>query len=104
MSINRLYSIWHDRISQLRPGERRTRVRNMAWFICGIFHSGSVHLAKVARKIPFSHPGRKRRLPSATRRLERFVDNPNIRVREWYDPTPPRIGSAISPGRPGPFA
>ncbi len=86
MSINQLYSIWHSRILQLRPKERRTRVRNMAWFICGIFQSGSVHLSKVARKIPFPSPQRKRNLPSATRQVERLVDNPNVRVREWYDP------------------
>jgi len=87
MSINHLYSIWHNRILQLRPGERRTRTRNMAWFICGIFQSGSVHLPKVARKVPSQHPQRKCKLPSATRRMERWVDNPNVRVREWYDPT-----------------
>ena len=87
MSINQLYSIWHTRILQLRPQERRTRVRNMAGFICGIFHSGSVHLSKIARKIPGAQPRRKRKLPSATRGVERFVDNPHVRVREWYDPT-----------------
>ena len=87
MSINQLYSVWHNRILQLRPGERRTRARNMAWFICGIFHSGSVHLSKIARKIPFRRPPRELKLPSATRRLERLVENPQIRVREWYDPT-----------------
>lgn len=59
----------------------------MAWFICGIFQSDAVQLPKVARKIPFPHLGRKRRLPSATRRLERLVENPNVRVRDWFDPT-----------------
>jgi hypothetical protein len=78
MSINQLYSIWHHRISQLRPSERRTRVRNMAWFICGIFQSGSVQLPQVTRKIPCPHLGRKRKLPSATRRVERLVENPNV--------------------------
>jgi hypothetical protein len=87
MSITQLYSIWQNRIGQLRPQERRTRIRNMAWFICGLFHSGSVQLPQVARKIPFPQPRRQRKLPSATRRLERFVDNPSVRVREWYDPT-----------------
>lgn len=87
MSINQLYSIWQNRIAQLRPKERRTRIRNMAGFICGIFQSGSVHLSKVARKIPFRHPRCRRKLPSATRGVERLVDNPNVRVREWYDPT-----------------
>jgi hypothetical protein len=90
MSINVLYSIWQIRITQLRPQERRTRIRNMARFICGIFHSGSVHLAKIARKMPsLRRRGRrgKRKLLSATRGLERFVDNPHVRVREWHDPT-----------------
>jgi len=87
MSINQLYSIWQNRIAQLRPKERRTRVRTMAGFICGIFHSGSVHLAKVARKIPFASSRGKRKLLSATRQLERFVDNSHVRVREWYDAT-----------------
>jgi hypothetical protein len=38
-------------------------------------------LSKVAEKIP----GRAR-LPSLTRRLSRFLDNPAIRVRDWYEP------------------
>jgi hypothetical protein len=82
MSVNRLYDTWFTRISQLRVKERRTRVRNMAWFIIGIFLSGSVHLTKVARKIPFGV-----KLLSTARRLQRFIDNPVVRVREWYDPT-----------------
>lgn len=82
MSINQLYHTWFTRITQLRVKERRTRVRNMAWFIVGIFLSSSVHLSKVARKIPFQT-----KLLSGVRRLERFLDNPTIRVREWYDPT-----------------
>jgi hypothetical protein len=53
MSINRLYDTWFTRISQLRIKERRTRARNMAWLIIGILLSGSVHLTKVAGKIPF---------------------------------------------------
>lgn len=82
MSINRLYDTWFTRISQLRVKERRTRARNMTWFIIGIFLSGSVHLSKVAGKIPFGV-----KLLSGARRLERFLDNPAVRVREWYDST-----------------
>jgi hypothetical protein len=82
MSINRLYDTWFARIGQLRAPERRTRARNMAWLIVGIFLSRSVQLSHIARKIPFGV-----KLLSAARRLERFVDNPSIRVREWYDPT-----------------
>ena len=82
MSINRLYDTWFTRIGQLRDSERRTRTRNMAWLIVGLFLSHSVQLTHIARKIPFGI-----KLLSAARRLERFVDNPAIRVREWYDPT-----------------
>ncbi len=81
MSVNQLYHTWFTRIRQLRPGERLTRVRNLAWLITGIFYSRSVHLNRVATKIP--SPAN---LLSVIRRLSRWLDNPAIRVREWYEP------------------
>ena len=81
MSANQLYHIGHTRIAQLRASERLTRTRNMAWLIAGIFLSRAVHLSRVAGKIPSRAD-----LPSAVRRLSRFLDNPRIRVREWYAP------------------
>jgi hypothetical protein len=81
MSANHLYHTWVKQIEQLRPGERVTRVRNLAWLIVGICESKSVHLSKVALKIP----GTANSL-SITRRLSRFLDNAAIRVREWYAP------------------
>jgi hypothetical protein len=81
MRINELYHNWIAQILQLRPDERITRVRNMVWLIIGIFESKSVHLSKVAMKIPGSAT-----LVSATRRLSRFLNNPAVRVREWYEP------------------
>lgn len=79
MSANQLYHTWLTRISQLRAGERLTRARNMAWLITGIFLSRAVHLSRVAGKIPSSAD-----LLSVVRRLSRFLDNPSVRVREWY--------------------
>ena len=38
-------------------------------------------MSKVACKIPGEA-----KLTSATRRLSRLLDNPAIRVREWYEP------------------
>ncbi len=38
-------------------------------------------MSKVAGKIPGTA-----KLPSATRRMSRLLDNPAIRVREWYEP------------------
>ena len=81
MSINHLYNTWLNRIEQLRPGERITRLRNLAWLLVGICRSKSVHLSKIALTIP----GDANTL-SITRRLSRFLDNPAIRVREWYEP------------------
>lgn len=81
MPINDLYSIWRQRILQLRPGERITRVRSLAWLITAIFHGRSVQLSPIATKIPA-----RVNLLSVVRRLSRLLDNPAIRVREWYEP------------------
>ena len=81
MSTNRLYHTWLQRVRQLRPDERITRLRNFAWLVTGIYQSRSVHLSKIAGKVPGSA-----KLVSATRRLSRFLDNPRMRVRAWYAP------------------
>ena len=91
MSINHLYHTWFNQIEQLRPGERVTRLRNLAWLLVGICRSKSVHLSKVALKIP----GDANTL-SITRRLSRFLDNPAIRVREWYEPIARSMLQAIA--------
>jgi hypothetical protein len=81
VTINRLYPTWFQRVRQLWPDERVTRLRNLAWLIVGIYQSRSVQLNKVAGKIPGSA-----KLLSAVRRLSRWLDNPAVRVREWYAP------------------
>jgi len=81
MPTNRLYHTWMREICELRPNERVTRLRNFVWLIVGIYQSRSVHLSKVAGKIPGLA-----NLVSLTRRLSRFLDNPAVRVREWYEP------------------
>jgi hypothetical protein len=81
MSTNHLYHTWFNRIEQLRPDERVTRLRNLTWLLVGIYRSKAVHLSKVAMKIPGDA-----NLLSLTRRLSRFLGNPAIRVREWYEP------------------
>jgi len=81
MPISKLYHTWNQRLRQLRPGERTTRLRNMTWLLVGLYKSRSVHLSKVAEKIPGSAT-----LPSLTRRVMRFLDNPALRVRTWYEP------------------
>jgi hypothetical protein len=81
MPITQLYHTWIRRIFELHPKERITRVRNLAWLMVGIYESRSVYLSKIAGKIPGQA-----KLVSITRRLARFLDNPAVRVRRWYEP------------------
>ncbi len=87
MPINRLYRSLRDLLVQLRPNERETRLRNFSWLLAGLFLSRSVHLSKIANKIPAAEAT----LPSVVRRLSRLVDNAAIRVREWYEPLARRL-------------
>ena len=81
MPINHLYHTWMRRICELRPGQRITQVRNFVWLLVGIYKSRSVYLSRIAGKVP-GHA----KLLSTVRRLSRFLANPAIRVREWYEP------------------
>ena len=81
MPINQLHLTLQRLLVQLRPAERITRVRNFSRLLVGLCLSQSVHLSKIANKIPT-----KATLPSATRRLSRLLDNAAIRVRDWYEP------------------
>ncbi len=79
--VNQLYHTWFRRVCQLWPEERVTRLRNLAWLVVGIYLNRSVQLGVVVGKLP----GLCTR-PSWVRRLERWLDNPAVRVREWYAP------------------
>jgi hypothetical protein len=81
MPINELYHTCMQRICELRPAQRITQVRDFVWLVMGIYMSRSVTLSKIAGEMPGSA-----KLVSLTRRLSRLLDNPAIRVREWYEP------------------
>jgi len=81
MPINHLYDTWKTRIMELRPGQRITQIRTFVWLLVGIYLSRSVCLSRVAGKVPGAA-----KLTSTTRRLSRLLDNPAIRVRDWYEP------------------
>jgi hypothetical protein len=81
MPTNSLYHTWFQRIQELRPEQRITQIRNFVWLMIGIYQSRSVCLSRIAGKIPGLA-----KLVSTTRRLSRLLDNPAIRVREWYEP------------------
>ena len=91
MVVTRLY---HSLIVQIRhhlPDEHTYRIRNLAWMMVGIFHSKSVHLAKIANKIP----GRAFR-DSREQRMRRFLKNPAVRVRPWYRSTAQQLLQAAA--------
>jgi hypothetical protein len=81
MPINRQYHTWFQRIRELRPNQRVTQVRNFVWLLVGIHHSRSVSMSRIAGQIPGNA-----KLLSTVRRLGRFLSNPAIRVRDWYEP------------------
>jgi hypothetical protein len=81
MPIPKLYHTFGQMLRELRPGERITRVRNFSWLLVGLYESRSVHLSKVAEKIPG-----KACLSSVTRRMRRLMNNRAIRARAWYEP------------------
>jgi hypothetical protein len=84
---NDLHHTWFRLIRQLCPGEHEARKRNMVCLLIGIYRSKSVHLSKIAVKIPWE----KATLPSSVRRLSRLLANPRLRVREWYGPIATRL-------------
>jgi hypothetical protein len=81
MPINEPYHTWMVRICELRPGQRITQIRNFVLLIVGIYKSRSVNLSRIANKLPGQA-----KLLSTVRRLSRFLDNPAIDVRAWYEP------------------
>ena len=81
MSAHQLYDTWFRRIRELWPQERITRQRNLAWMVVAMYLSQSVHLPKMASKVPL---GIRRR--SIEQRFSRFLQNKHFRVRDWYAP------------------
>lgn len=91
MPITELYHTWKTKLTELRPSERITRLRNLAWLLAGLYTSKSIHTSQMAAKIPGQV-----HLLSRTRQLSRLLDNPAFRVREWYHPLASGILQAIT--------
>jgi len=77
-----LYRIWQERLTMLGLDVCRSQRENLVWLLAGLYWGRSVYLSYIARKLPI----RAQKL-SLERRLRRFLDNPAVRVREWYHPT-----------------
>lgn len=86
MPIKKLYHTLQRNIKLICPGERITRLRNFTWLMIGLFKSRSVHLSRIASKIPGAA-----KLTSQTRRIQRWLCNSAINVRTWYEPVARRV-------------
>jgi len=93
LSNPQLYDTWRKQLHQLTPDTCESRLQNMLLLIVGIFLAESVHLTKVARKLPI----RAQKL-SLDKRLRRFLSNHAIRPREWYHPVANMLIQAASSG------
>ncbi len=91
MAINTLYHTWLKQLHQLREKEHKSRLRTFTWLLTGLYMSSSVHLSKIAKKIPGKATNN-----SKTRRLIRLLNNRHIRVRPWYKPIAQSILQAIA--------
>ena len=74
-----LYRSLYTRLIKLLPQECASRVTNLVYLMMGIFLSKSVQTGVMASKVPV-----RAKRPSIIRRLERFLDNGAVRVRDWY--------------------
>jgi len=81
MSTTRVYHTMLQVLRHLCPSERITRVRTLATLMRGILEARAVQLPLVAQRIPSAAKAR-----SIVRRLERWLDNPAVRVQAWYRP------------------
>lgn len=81
VAIPQLYRSLHTYLLQRIPDDCDTRLTNLIYMMMGMFQSRSVQLNLIARKTPI----RAQKL-SIVKRLARFLDNPNVRVGEWYHP------------------
>ena len=80
-----------EQLCQWLPGERITRIRNMALLIVGLHLSGAVHLGLIVRKWPVVG-----KTPSLVNRLHRFLVNPRVVVRQWYHPLAVHLGQQFA--------
>lgn len=79
--LPQLYSSLWEFVGQTLSDRCATRIANLLWMMSGLFLSRSVQLNHIARKMP----SRAKKL-STVKRFSRFLDNPAVRPRAWYDP------------------
>jgi hypothetical protein len=81
IAFPRLYGILHERVLPLVDGWCDSQLTNLIWLMMGLYTGRSVHLTRIASKLP----SRARKV-STVERLRRFLSNRAIDVHEVYDP------------------
>jgi len=89
--FQRLYGSLYLRLVQLWPKECDSRIVNMVYLLMGIWEARSVQTGRIAAHVPV-----RAKKMSLVRRLERFLSNSAVRVREWYEPVGREIIAAAS--------
>ena len=77
--------LYHKTVAQLcqwLPNERITRLRNMALLLVGLQQARGIHLSQIVNQWPCVIG----KLPSLVNRIGRFLRNPHVEVRRWYEP------------------
>jgi hypothetical protein len=90
--------LYHKTVTQLcqwLPAERITRLRNMALLLVGLQLGRGIHLSQIVNQWP-DVVGK---LPSLVNRLGRFLRNPRVEVRTWYEPLAKHLINQFN-GRP----
>jgi len=91
MNTFQLYSTWHRALAQTIPERCPSRLKNLTWLVVGLYLAMNVQLSAIVRKWPLLAKN-----ASLTRRLERFLDNPAYRVRDWYEPVARQMLAAFA--------
>lgn len=89
--FQRLYGSLYLRLVQLWPEEVDSRIVNMVYLLMGMWGGRSVQTGRIAAHAPV-----KAKKQSVVRRLERFLSNGAVRVRDWYEPIAREIIAAAS--------
>src|SRR5258708_3353101 len=89
--FQRVYGSLYLRLVQLWPNECDSRIVNMVYLLMGMWGARSVQSGRMAAYIPSLA-----KKMSIVRRLERFLSNGAVRVREWYTPVALGIIAAAS--------
>src|SRR5215213_9949252 len=93
--ISQLYRSLHRYLMQQIPDDCDTRLANLIYLMMGIFQAKSVQLPLIARTTPIRADKW-----SIVKRFDRFLKNPAVSVRDWYQPfAEPLLRSAASAGR-----